>query len=453
MIKKEDLFNATEEKYHKMLSMVNIPNFTKCIAQFAGLGVKEVSEAVLIEYLKTWAKNKYRFFKMLGEQLIYTTPFEYENPDTNHTYHEFQLLKKQFPVWGPWLTIFQGVRQNKIEHIRDIGWSNMDTIEELFPGSAAVGSTVTHFFSQRLHAPEELITAIGRVFEAKRVNGNWTFSIDPVDMLLASENPYSWKSCYRLTVPNDCSHADGCVAAMLDTSSVITYIWTNQGKMQLYSHELKDIKYKKMRQWITISPNMTCLHFNKIYPSENTYGKELCKELRALTEEMVAAYNNMPNEWKINSKKDANNRAMVERLKLYGYEEFEQEIYVNASIEQGERWHVYNEEILCPCGCGSFLLESDGYHVEYTGEGFNCNNMFLEDYEEDDWDNYEGLDYEDEREDDDEENLTRTIAYSGDSIQICVDNNNNGWSYRTIDTGLSCYSNPTTLICSTTASE
>ena len=62
MIKKEDLFNATEEKYHKMLSMVNIPNFTKCIAQFSGLGVKEVSEAVLIEYLKTWAKNKYRFF-------------------------------------------------------------------------------------------------------------------------------------------------------------------------------------------------------------------------------------------------------------------------------------------------------------------------------------------------------------------------------------------------------
>ena len=75
----------------------------------------------------------------------------------------------------------------------------------------------------------------------------------------------------------------------------------------------------------------------------------------------------------------------------------------------------------------------------------------IEDYEEDDWDNYEGLDYEEEEED--TENVTRTIAYSGDSVQICVDNNNNGWSYHTIDTGLSYYSGPATITCHTIASE
>ncbi len=425
MLKKEVLLEGMQGERKEMLALVDIPNFTKCVAQFAGMSVKDIPDEVILQYLRLWARNKVRFFRMLGGKLSYTLPLEYENPDTNYIVHEFNLLEKEYPVWALWLRMFRGARQNKIER-RDLGYTPIETISELFPNYHLDGSTVTHFFSQKLNAPEELITAIGRVFESKTVKGNWTLSIDPVDMMLASENPYSWKSCYRLTVPNDCSHADGCMAALLDTSSVISYIWTSEGKMQLYSYELKNIKYKKMRQWISISPNMTCLHFNKIYPSENVYGKELCKQLRAITEELVAAYNNMPNEWKLNSKKDANNRAMVERLHLYGYEEFEQEIYVNASVEQGDRWHVYNEEIPCPCGCGETLIGSDGYHVEYTGEGFNCNNLFLEEYDEDEWEGYEGLDAEDIF----EVNYNHTIAGPG---YISANDNNIQLEFRPTD--------------------
>ena len=90
------------------------------------------------------------------------------------------------------------------------------------------------------------------IFENDTITGTYTISIDPVDMMLASENPYNWQSCYRLETPNEASHADGCLAAILDSSSLITYIWDKEGKFNLYNHDLKCIRYKRIREWIAI---------------------------------------------------------------------------------------------------------------------------------------------------------------------------------------------------------
>ena len=51
MLNKNDLLKDANEKYVPMLKEVNIPDFTKCIAQFSGLRIDEVKEEVIKDTL------------------------------------------------------------------------------------------------------------------------------------------------------------------------------------------------------------------------------------------------------------------------------------------------------------------------------------------------------------------------------------------------------------------
>ncbi len=62
-----------------------------------------------------------------------------------------------------------------------------------------------------------------------KINANFTLSIDPVDIMLSSENPYNWESCYRLEEFYE-SHSDGCLAGVIEHPTIVTYIWTKEGK-------------------------------------------------------------------------------------------------------------------------------------------------------------------------------------------------------------------------------
>ena len=69
MLKTLELINGVEEKYIPMLKKVNIVDFTKCISVFSGLPLQKIPNKMIKEYLLTWAKNKYRIFQMLGNEL------------------------------------------------------------------------------------------------------------------------------------------------------------------------------------------------------------------------------------------------------------------------------------------------------------------------------------------------------------------------------------------------
>ena len=389
MLKRMELLEGISEKYHNMLKEVNIANFTKCVAAFGGIKIKEVPDRIIKTYLHTWAKNKYKYYKMLGNKLYIDRDMTYDNPDKSHIPADLDLLAKKFPIFAPWLIGFAENTQNKIENRWCVDTYLRSIIDDIYPNFQLVGSTITHFFAHCLNAPETLVTEIGKIYEGDTVEGHWTISIDPVDMMLASENPYKWQSCYRLTVPNESSHADGCLAAVLDTSSLITYLWTKEGDYSISSlvysdYLIKNIRYKRIRQWITISPSMQCIHFNKLYPtSEAVYGKEFTKELRSYVEEIVAEYNNMPNTWRRNTHFELE-KANVCRKRGYGYEEFNQEIFINSCASRGEFWYVYDEPILSPDGCGEVLPGADNDYWLYNGDGFIFDN-FSEDegyYEE-----------------------------------------------------------------------
>ena len=361
MLKTINLIKDVEEKYIPMLKMVNIPDFTKCIAEFGGLSIDKVDDNTIKEYLLTWAKNKYRFFCLFNNQLRKDYNIEYKK-ERDGVEEEVTELALSFPTYYYWLREFRYQKENKIKSI-DMSYNTLSAIKKLFPQYKLEGSTITHFFKKCINAPDELITKIASIFENDKVNSIYTLSIDPIDMMLASENPYDWTSCYRLETENECSHADGCLAAILDTSSIISYIWNREGQFSLYgTYEFKTIRYKKMRQWISFSDKFTTIHFNEIYPGKS-YDDAFEKQLREVVETLVAGHLNIRNMWK--KALSAN----IAREYYYGYSEFSSNhIYVQSDAEE-ENISVYDQGILCPCGCGKQLSGSDE-GIEYLGNGF-----------------------------------------------------------------------------------
>lgn len=381
MLKFEDIIADLDlierEQYTDMLKQVNIPDFVKCIAQFSGIAFDDIKDSIIKEYLITWAKNKYRFFKMLGNKLRLDTNIDFKSTvGGNDT--RFKELEKKYPAYSLWLDNFSWAETNKINHNWQLSYHAKAMLHHIYPDiSSLEGMTLTHLFKKLLNAPDELVTDIAAVYENKKVKAIHTISIDPVDMMLASENPYDWTSCYKLELGNDGIHADGCLAAVLDSTSLITYIWNSNGKFILQdTYKFKDIRYKRMRQWISISENMTSIHFNDIYPGKGKYDNEFRSQLRDVVETIVAKYLGKIDEnvW------TRDNNSYCSRLYPYGYGEFHSGNIYKLKGADDERFKAYDTKISCPCGCGDILpgsddeSDGDGEYV-YNGEGFTYENF------------------------------------------------------------------------------
>lgn len=412
MLRTVDLIKDVEEKYVPMLKKVNITDFTKCIAQFAGIHINEVSDDSIREYLLTWAKNKYRFFELLGNKLVYDTDIKYRDDDRYSIVNAYEDLGMKFPAYAYWLEAFEEMRTNKID-TNELSYCDSERIEKLFPHLSIEGSSVTYFFKKYLSAPDELVTGIGRIYENKEIEAKYTISIDPVDMMLASENPYSWNSCYRLEIDNDGIHADGCLAAILDDSSLITYIWNNEGKFNLQgNYDFKSIRYKRMRQWISISPNWDAIHFNMIYPGKNSYPNDFRQNLRGIVENLV----NKDVIWKKNEFYSLDCYREFE----YGYGEYDTDRIYYIKDTKPKTWTVFNERIVCPDGCGDYLPGSDCEDADYNGNGFIAENF---DYDYDYYNNNDDDEY-DEEEEEKEEVSTATGSYFHTNIYYTHTGNN-----------------------------
>ena len=404
MLKTKTLIDKLGKEYEPMLKKVDIPNFTKCIAQYSGIDMKELKDEVIEGYLTTWAENKKHFFDLFGD-LVVDIPIEYIDKNTKTT-EKIMQIARQYPAYYYWCEIFNCQTENKI----DFGELPYDfrsrEIEDIFPGYRIDGTTITHFFKEKLKAPDEVVTAIGRVFEHNKVSAIYTLSIDPVDIMTSSENPYKWTSCYRLEHPFRGSHADGCLAGVLDHDTIISYIWNKSGKLSLYNkYELKDVRYKKVRMTIAVNNTLNAIHFNEIYPWKTNTPDDFRKMLRDKVETYFAEKAGLKNLWSHLDRYigDKNNYDFISYLHIYreyseyGYGEYGSDhVYFIKGQEYYEPFQIYNKEIMCPCGCGSTYIGSDTDEDEYDYDGYGHTNEHYDESDEDTWDEWRVYDNDDD---------------------------------------------------------
>jgi len=377
MLRIQTLVDKLGKEYEPMINQIKIAEFTKTIAQLSNMQVDRVPDQVIEEYLTHWAINKFRFFKMLGNKTRVDIPFIYED-ETKDTWQEMRELIPDYPAYAPWIYEMSNFKTNKIDASK---WDWRDKIMEYLEEIIKDGPvrrvlsdmSITTFFKRQLKAPDDLVTKIGRIYENEEINATFTISIDPVDMMMASENPYKWTSCYRLELMSD-SHADGCLAAVLDSSSLITYVWNNKGKYNLYGNfDMKEIRYYRMREWICISDNFATIHFNAIYPGKSNYSQDLEKKYRNVVETFVAKamFPDVENIW---AKTDD---AYCERENPYGYGEFSESYMWTLKGQKSQSIRAYDRDITCPCGCGCTVPGTDDGDdgLEYNGDGYTYENM------------------------------------------------------------------------------
>ena len=388
MLRVQTLIDKLGEDYKPMLKEVKIAEFTKCIAQVSGLKVQDIPDAVIEDYLTKWATNKFHFFKLLGNKTRKDISFEYVDEYKDYRGQMIEL-KDRYPAYFPWLDGFSCMKNNKI-NIEQWHWRDeiREYVCQIVPNYQSVnGMSITSFFKRHLNAPDELVTEIGRIYENTAISATFTISIDPVDMMLASENPYGWNSCYRLESEGFSeSHADGCMAAVLDKQSLITYVWNNEGKYTLYNNfELKSIRYYRMRAWIAVTPNFSTVHFNDIYPGKANYSEDFRQKYRDIVEKYISNYLKAENNW---IKPENIWRSFEGRIFGYGYGEYDSDKVWSLKDREVENIEVYDERVLCPCGCGFYLPgtqcgECDDAEMVYNGDG-----MINENFEEKTWCSY-----------------------------------------------------------------
>jgi len=404
MLKTKTLIDKLGKEYEPMLKKVDIPNFTKCIAQYSGIDIKELKDEVIEGYLTTWAKNKKHFFDLFGD-LVVDMPIEYIDKNTE-TKEKIMQIARQYPTYYYWCEIFNYQTENKIDcGALPYDFKNRE-LEDIFPGYRIDGTTITHFFKDKLKAPDEVVTAIGRVFEHNKVSAIYTLSIDPVDIMTSSENPYKWTSCYRLERPFSGSHADGCLAGVLDHDTIISYIWNKSGKLSLYNkYELKNVRYKKVRMTIAVNNTLNAIHFNEIYPWKTDTPDDFRKMLRDKVETYFAEKAGLKNLWshldrytgEINNYDFINHLHTYRECSEYGYGEYGSEhVYFIKGQEYYEPFQIYNQEIMCPCGCGSTYIGSDCDEDEYEYDGYGHTNEHYDESNEETWDEYRIYDDDDD---------------------------------------------------------
>lgn len=386
MLSKKVLVEKLGEEYKPMIDKISIADFTKCIAQYSGISIENLKDEIIENYLTLWAKNKKRFFDLFGDIRV---DMDIKYTDESRDYEDkLDEIAKNYVIYYHWLRMFRGHSKNKINR-HDLSWGEESILKTMFPNFNYDGTSITHFFKEKLNAPDDLVTAIGRVFENATIDAKYTLSIDPVDIMLSSENPYNWTSCYRLENFDD-SHADGCLAGVIDKDTVMSYIWNNEGEFVLYNlYKFKKIRYKRARITLAINENFTAVHFNTIYPWKRDTGDDFKKLIRDKVETYLAEKINKENIWrKYNSYEDK----QINSYRIhgeYGYSEYDNEnVYMLKGEEEYPEFQIYNEAIKCPCGCGEDYIGSyDSDYMEYNGEG-HVNENWHEEGCDEEWCDY-----------------------------------------------------------------
>ena len=285
------LEEPTEEEINKMLNLVDIKTFTSILknrlfsetsTSYKSLIVETLNEDFIKNYLITWAKNKYRFFKMFGDKLSINKDIKIE-ASSDMAYQELATIGELFPMYRPILSKVHSdaVIENKI---------TKGSLSSIFFEDKKVkeGMKFTKFIS--LYGNKELDMELSKLYQ-NLGKCNITISIDPIDYLTVSLNKSGWKSCHNFF---DGCYRNATLSYMFDETSLVSY---SAGDKVRYSFEIPfEWNSKKWRQMIYVSKDSSATAFSRQYPNSN---EQITKEVRNFFEEVFCEYFKVENKWKV----------------------------------------------------------------------------------------------------------------------------------------------------------
>ena len=254
----------------------------------------------LDNWLKPWSDNKIKMYKMLGNQLIYKVPFEF-NKSENDLHYQIKELVNNDPFIND--IMFKWFRNNKeafplddYYQIQDFIWSCISSYniceDEIDRGlKFKLENSKKTFQIQKKAKPIRAlgkfltyckdIEGVGEVIEAfeqfrikhsmilndKVIKGNLAISIHPLDFMTMSDNDSNWSSCMSW-VRDGCYHV-GTIEMMNSNNVLCCYIENSEPYYFDEDNKSEEYKWnnKKWRQLVYFTKDI--IVSGKPYPYEN----------------------------------------------------------------------------------------------------------------------------------------------------------------------------------------
>ena len=207
----------TEDEINKMIAQVDLNTFTSIIKarmrQDGACGEKlgKINRTWAKEYLKQWAKAKYRLYKLLGNKLKVEKDVEVE-PELSYFATAKDELKAKFPLLRP---VFENM---SAKILRDNEIKISEIFDEVFLDKrVSIGMSFTKFIA--LYNCDELNVEVSKIYQNKGI-AHLTISIDPNDYLTVSINSSGWRSCHNFI---DGEWRNAGLSYMVDDVSMVSY--------------------------------------------------------------------------------------------------------------------------------------------------------------------------------------------------------------------------------------
>lgn len=184
----------SEDEITKMIAQVDLNTFTNIIKARMredgadGEDLGKINRNWAKEYLKQWAKAKYRLYKLLGNKLKVEKDLEIEPSVEEFRTMQKELMQK-FPLYRPIIehVYYEAFVKERID--TEFIWR-----DAFLDKRVTDGMSLTKFFA--LFGSEELNVELSKMYQNKG-KAHLTISIDPNDYLTVSINSSGWRSCHN----------------------------------------------------------------------------------------------------------------------------------------------------------------------------------------------------------------------------------------------------------------
>ena len=176
------------------------------------------------DWIQQWESAKSSFIKDFHDQLIYEIP---------NVSFSLGLKERQFKLesFRERIRVYYG----NVELANFLQWIELDDFynnllstgyyyqDDCIPAGYKVVKAFK-FFEEDKSILTDIQNEASRIIQTNKINGTLCFSVHPLDYLSVSENDHNWRSCHAL----DGDYRAGNVSYMLDTSTVVCYLRSNE---------------------------------------------------------------------------------------------------------------------------------------------------------------------------------------------------------------------------------
>lgn len=266
----------------EMIAKVDKINFAKIISAINGLELRGDSNNQIVDnMLRLWAMGKSHIYVAMGRNLRVSSTVDIEKTESIIK-SERNSVAEDFPQYKLYIRglHYSAIQNNKID----------DYCDGVFHQN--IGVKVGKLFHQ-WYRDKDLDIALSKLIDNKNITRNIHVSIDPIDILLMSNNNNGWQSCQRILKGE---YRTGAVVELYSNTSLVSFATSSEKESEIQIGKYKVKAFNKCwRQLVYFNNDTGSQLYAREYPNSHA---EQSRGVRLLFESVLAKHYGHKDVWK-----------------------------------------------------------------------------------------------------------------------------------------------------------